>query len=234
VTRADPPPPRDPDPGALDLKQLRHFLAIVEHGHFGHAAQQLGISKQGISQSVAALEETLGVRLFERGQFGAVPTEFGRALTQYAKVIQAEARKARAEIEGLREEHRGELTIALGSSFSEYIAPAAIRRSDRLPAGTASALAATMPPVTKVKANTATVGPQAPMRSAVFGRSKRISTPRATGATVSFIAERDICTTSTSTRLPASRLVHIGVKKKARMVEQMVRTTESARFALAR
>ena len=128
MTRPDGSPVRESDAAALDLKQLRHFLAIVEHGHFGHAAQQLGISKQGISQSVAALEETLGVRLFERGQFGAVPTEFGRALTQYAKVIQAEARKARAEIEGLREEHRGELTIALGSSFSEYIAPAAIRR----------------------------------------------------------------------------------------------------------
>ncbi|GMV00658.1 MAG: hypothetical protein AMXMBFR52_03140 [Burkholderiales bacterium] len=128
MSRTETLPPRDPDPGALDLRQLRHFLAIVEHGHFGRAAQQLGISKQGISQSVAALEETLGVRLFERGQFGAVPTEFGRALTQYAKVIQAESRKARAEIDGLREEHRGELTIALGSSFSEYIAPSAIRR----------------------------------------------------------------------------------------------------------
>lgn len=127
-TRSDVPDPRESDLAAFDLKQLRHFLAIVEHGHFGRAAQQLGISKQGISQSVAALEETLGVRLFERGQFGAVPTEFGRTLTQYAKVIQAETRKARAEIDGLREEHRGELTIALGSSFSEYIAPAATRR----------------------------------------------------------------------------------------------------------
>jgi DNA-binding transcriptional LysR family regulator len=127
-TRKDPSESRDSDFVAFDLKQLRHFLAIVEHGHFGRAAQQLGISKQGISQSVAALEEALGVRLFERGQFGAVPTEFGRTLTQYAKVIAAETRKARAEIEGLREEHRGELTIAFGSSFSEYIAPAAVRR----------------------------------------------------------------------------------------------------------
>ncbi|MGE0581543.1 MAG: LysR family transcriptional regulator [Steroidobacteraceae bacterium] len=116
------------DLAAFDLKQLRHFLAIVEQGHFGRAAQQLGISKQGISQSVATLEESLGVRLFERGQFGAVPTEFGRVLTQYAKVIQSEARKARTEIDGLRAEHRGELTIAFGSSFSEYIAPTAMRR----------------------------------------------------------------------------------------------------------
>ena len=114
--------------GGFDLRQLRHFLAVVEHGHFGRAAQQLGISKQGVSQSVATLEEALGVRLFERGQFGAVATEFGRVLTQYARAIQSEARKACNEIEGLREEHRGEITFALGSSFSEFIAPAAIRR----------------------------------------------------------------------------------------------------------
>lgn len=116
------------DGGGLDFRQLRHFLAVVEHGNFGRAAQAFGISKQAISQSVAALEEVLGVRLFERGQFGSIPTEFGRVLTQHAKLIQAETRKARSEIEGLREKHRGEITFALGSSFSEYIAPEAISR----------------------------------------------------------------------------------------------------------
>lgn len=121
-------PSQDADLGGLDLRQLRHFLAIVETGHFGRAAQQLGISKQGISNSVAALEESLGARLFERGQFGAVTTEFGVVLTQHAKLILAEARKARLEIDGLREEHRGEVTFAVGSSFSEFIAPRAIAR----------------------------------------------------------------------------------------------------------
>jgi DNA-binding transcriptional LysR family regulator len=118
----------DPDVAALDLRQLRHFLAVVEHGHFGNAALQLGLSKQGISQSIAALEDGLGVRLFERGQFGAVPTEFGRVLAQHARLIQAEVRKAWHEIEGLRVEHSGEVTFALGSSFSEFIGPQAIRR----------------------------------------------------------------------------------------------------------
>jgi len=112
----------------IDPRQLRHFLAVVENAHFSRAARQLGISKQRISQSIAALEKSLGVRLFERGQFGAVPTEFGRVLTRHAMVMQAEARNARTEIEGLRENHRGEITCALGSSFSEYIAPPAIRR----------------------------------------------------------------------------------------------------------
>ncbi len=124
--------PREPSPDAdgnvLDLRQLRHFLAIVETGHFGRAAQQLGISKQGISNSVAALEESLGARLFERGQFGAVATEFGIVLTQHAKLILSEIRKARLEINGLCAEHRGEVTFAVGSSFSEFIAPQAIMR----------------------------------------------------------------------------------------------------------
>ncbi|TVS14875.1 MAG: LysR family transcriptional regulator [Gammaproteobacteria bacterium] len=112
----------------IDLRQLRLFLAVVENGHFGRAAQQLGISKQAVSQSIAALEKSLGVRLFERGQFGAVATEFGKVLTRHALVMQAEARNARSEIEGLRNEHRGEITFALGSSFSEFIAPRAICR----------------------------------------------------------------------------------------------------------
>lgn len=116
------------DPGSLDLRHLRHFLAVVDHGNFGQAALQLGLTKQALSQSVAALEESLGVRLFERGQFGAVVTEFGRLLTQHARLIQAEVRKTRSEIDSLRAEHRGVVTFALGSSFSEFIAPAAIRR----------------------------------------------------------------------------------------------------------
>jgi DNA-binding transcriptional LysR family regulator len=125
---AEPVAPRDADATQLDLRQVRHFLAVVEHGNFGRAAQHLALSKQGLSQSISALEEALGVRLFERGQFGAVPTEFGRALTQHAKVILAEARKAREEIDGLRVQHRGSITFALGSSFSEHVAPLAIRR----------------------------------------------------------------------------------------------------------
>lgn len=112
----------------IDLRQLRLFLAVVENGHFGRAAQQLGISKQAVSQSIAALEKSLGVRLFERGQFGAIATEFGRVLTRHALVMQAEARNARTEIEGLRKEHRGEITFAMGASFSEFIAPRAICR----------------------------------------------------------------------------------------------------------
>jgi len=114
------------DVGMLDHRQLRYFLAIIEEGHFSRAAEKLGISKQGMSQSIAALEQSLDAKLFERGQFGAVPTEFGRVLATHAHVIFAEGRKAISEIQMLKLEHRGEVTFALGSSFSQWIGPAAI------------------------------------------------------------------------------------------------------------
>ena len=67
-TRGGPPEPHDSDLPAFDLKQLRHFLAIVEQGHFGRAAQQLGISKQGISngKETIAWDQVKGINL-DRG-----------------------------------------------------------------------------------------------------------------------------------------------------------------------
>lgn len=112
----------------IDHRQLRHFLAVMEHGQFAKAAESLGLSKQALSQSIAALEHHVGARLFERGQFGAVPTDFGDVLRTHGMAIVAESRKAKAEIAGLKQEHRGEVTFALGAAFSELIGPLAIRQ----------------------------------------------------------------------------------------------------------
>ncbi|WP_441246897.1 LysR family transcriptional regulator [Kitasatospora sp. McL0602] len=51
----------------LDLAQVRAFVATAEHLHFRRAAEQLSLTQQGLSKRIARLEETLGVRLLERG-----------------------------------------------------------------------------------------------------------------------------------------------------------------------
>lgn len=119
----------------MDATKLRHFLAVAEQGHFGRAAESLGLSQQALSKSVAALERSLRVRLFERGQFGAALTSYGEALLRRAKVIDAELKLGRAEIDALRGSREGHVRVGVGLSFVGRIMPAAIVRMRRMHPG---------------------------------------------------------------------------------------------------
>lgn len=78
----------------MELTHLRHALAVADTGHFGQAAQQLGIAQPALSQSLQRLERQLGVRLFERGRHGARLTSAGVAFVGEARVALAAAARA--------------------------------------------------------------------------------------------------------------------------------------------
>jgi DNA-binding transcriptional LysR family regulator len=67
---------------AVDIRQLRYFLGVVEHGGFGRAAEQLHVAQPSLSQSVARLERELGVPLFHRVGRGVVLSDSGRAFVE--------------------------------------------------------------------------------------------------------------------------------------------------------
>src|SRR5258708_397956 len=73
---------------ALNLAQLRAFLAVVEEGGFGAAADALGISQSAVSHAVAALERTLGFRVLTR-QGRPRLTAFGREVLGHARAAVA-------------------------------------------------------------------------------------------------------------------------------------------------
>jgi len=50
----------------LNLRHLRAFAAVAETGRFTRAAERLGLAQSSVSESVAVLERTLGVQLFDR------------------------------------------------------------------------------------------------------------------------------------------------------------------------
>jgi len=64
----------------LDLNKLHTFSAVVEHGGVGSAAAQLGRTASAVSQSVAALEGALGIKLFDRVGKRLVLTRGGQLL----------------------------------------------------------------------------------------------------------------------------------------------------------
>lgn len=88
----------------MELEQLRIFAAVAESKSFTKAAKKLFISHSSTSRAVKALEDELGVRLFERENkiFGL--TEKGKALYEGAKKLLSEAEELKKEIE---ENNRG-------------------------------------------------------------------------------------------------------------------------------
>ena len=61
----------------MNLKQLRHVLVLARSGNFSRAAEELGVQQPVLSRSIKAIERQYGVRLFDRGRFGAKLTPRG-------------------------------------------------------------------------------------------------------------------------------------------------------------
>jgi putative endonuclease len=63
--------------GRIPMVSLIQTLVVAEHLNFRHAANVLGVTQSSISSRVKALEETLGVQLFERRHRGVRPDHTG-------------------------------------------------------------------------------------------------------------------------------------------------------------
>lgn len=108
---------------AFELRQLRHFTTVVRVGTIGGAAAELNMTQPALSKSIRLLEETLQVRLLERGSLGVTPTEFGTRLKSYADLVLTLASEAQEEIDALRGVRRGHLYIGGSSAVVGLLLP---------------------------------------------------------------------------------------------------------------
>lgn len=75
----------------LDLRKLRYFVALAESLNFGRAAEELHIAQPVLSRQIRALEDELGVRLFQRDSRGTKLTAAGEQLLASGKSLLATA-----------------------------------------------------------------------------------------------------------------------------------------------
>jgi len=112
----------------LDLSpsRLAYFLAIFDAGTLNAAAHTTGITQQALSKSLAKLEQSLGVTLFERTPLGLQPTLYAERLAERARTILAESEMAASEMEALRGFRSGLVRLGAGPSLAALRVPRVI------------------------------------------------------------------------------------------------------------
>ncbi|HTS23582.1 MAG TPA: LysR family transcriptional regulator [Casimicrobiaceae bacterium] len=100
------------DSNRMELYQLKGFAAVAGHGHLTRAAEHLHISQPALSAQIKALEDELGVELFERLPSGMALTAAGKRLLAKAQSVIAAARAMNSEARALQGEVAGRVRFA--------------------------------------------------------------------------------------------------------------------------
>ena len=98
----------------LDIRLIRHVLALNMHRNFARAAESLHMSQPALSRSIAGLELDLGVKLFDRLPSGVFATPYGQILIDRGHDIVDREQELRREILLMQGVEVGELTIGAG------------------------------------------------------------------------------------------------------------------------
>ncbi|WP_168789459.1 LysR family transcriptional regulator [Paraburkholderia aromaticivorans] len=105
----------------MDLTSLADFNAVALHGGFGPASRALDRPKATLSRRVAELEETLGVRLIERGSRTLRLTEEGLVLHERTRGLMAEILEAGEAVASRAPVPRGRLRISAPVVFAHVV-----------------------------------------------------------------------------------------------------------------
>ncbi|WP_295812845.1 LysR family transcriptional regulator [uncultured Nitratireductor sp.] len=118
----------------MDLRQIRHFVAVAEELHFGRAAERLGMTQPPLSQSIQALEMDLGLTLFERTRRSVALTPVGREWLPHARRVLEEAVRLPQTAQQLSRGEVGRVRLSFISFVSYSFLPTLVRRfKERFP-----------------------------------------------------------------------------------------------------
>jgi DNA-binding transcriptional LysR family regulator len=97
----------------LTLRHLELVRALARCGHFGRAAEELGISQPALSKGIANIERLLGVKVFDRDG-ASTPTVFGEILIAHSESIVADYAELLRELRLAKGLDTGSLSISCG------------------------------------------------------------------------------------------------------------------------
>ncbi|PKQ60457.1 hypothetical protein BZG02_19060 [Labilibaculum filiforme] len=107
----------------MTLKQLNYALALGRLGSYINVAKSMGVSQPAVTLQIQALEEELGIILFDRSTKSVEPTLNGIAFLEKAQALLTESKQLEDFAIQLSEEVRGELCLGIIPSLSPFLVP---------------------------------------------------------------------------------------------------------------
>jgi DNA-binding transcriptional LysR family regulator len=116
----------------LDWNDLRYFLAVTDHGSTLAAGRALRVSQTTVARRIAALEEALGLTLFEKRQAGYVLTPAGEGLVDRAKRVEEAAESFGEASAALARDSSGVVRITTQEIFANTLLAPMLRELHEL------------------------------------------------------------------------------------------------------
>ena len=120
---------------SIELRQIRYFLAVVEHRSVSTAARSLGITQPGLARVIGRLEQRLGAVLLTRSSRGTSATAEGERFLRHAKLILNDCQRAAQEVRAVASGALGNVSLRCGVSYVQDLMGEVTRRvATELPA----------------------------------------------------------------------------------------------------
>ncbi len=117
----------------IDWSRLQSFASVAEHGSLSGAARATGASQPTLSRHIAALEDEIGVRLFDRTSEGLVLTAAGAEIYASAQAMTDAANQIGLIASGRSQEVKGSVRITASDTVASQVLPpmlAALRQAE--------------------------------------------------------------------------------------------------------
>ena len=107
----------------MNLRDLKYLIALVDHGHFGKAADACFVSQPALSMQIKKLEETLGVSLIERTNKTFLLTATGKLIAEQARTVLAQVNTLHDVAKLAKDPFSGELHLGVIPTVAPYLLP---------------------------------------------------------------------------------------------------------------
>ncbi len=98
----------------MELRRLKHLVALADTRNFSRAAEQCHLSQPAFSRSVQAAEEELGLQLFDRSSLEVACTDAGAFVVERARKLVFDSRCLERDVSLYRERLIGDLAFGVG------------------------------------------------------------------------------------------------------------------------